>query len=124
MNEALHKWIWHASCNLLAVIVVSLVVYIKYWHVYVAHPMAHDIDCHHWISVFLLCVLVLVYVVLVAVLRSKILAKAKRLCFHPSLLQLYENELRLVCTRTDTSTKVNAKHGYLVVTLIGILMWP
>ncbi len=124
MNEALHKWIWHASSNLLAIIVVGLVVYIKHRHVYVAHPVSHDINGHHGVSIFFLRFLVLVYVVLVAVLRSKILTESKGLCFHPSLLQLYENELSLVCTCTNTSAKVNSKHGYLVVTLIGILVWP
>ena len=89
VGQAVHKRVGQALGNQMAVVVVGLVPDVQHWLVYVANPVAQQIDGNHGKGVLPAGQ----HVVRIVILYAEVLAETKGLGLKPSLLQLYENEM-------------------------------
>ena len=122
VGQALHKRIGHALRHLMAFVVVGLVLHIEDRLRDIAHQMAQEIDRHHRNGIARGSKVLLEHIFLVAVLRTKILTEAERLRGKPRLLQLDQDEVDTTIGLAHLRAKVDAKHGDVPATDIGILV--
>ena len=123
MGKAFYERLFAAFLHDVAVIVEHVVIDIHYRFFDVSDTVSEEIYSHHRIGkAFLIS---LTYVVLVAVLRSKILAETQRFGIEPRLLQLNQHHavfLHIAFTLTNGSCKVNAEHRERVACGVAVFM--
>ena len=74
VHETVYKRIRYSLCHDIAIVVIRIVVDIYHRFFDIPHPMPEQINGNHRYGIALLAVFL--YIVLVAVLRTKILAEA------------------------------------------------
>ncbi len=125
MGETFHKRFFLSLRHDLSIIVEHIMVDIDHRFLDVAHAMAKQINSYHRIGKPFRRIVTDIY--LVAVLCTKILAKAQRLGIEPCLLQLNQDYPLLhfpfpCISLSDRCRKVYAKHGERVTRGVGIFV--
>ena len=123
VGETLYERLFAAILHYIAVIVEHVVIYVHYRFFDISDTVSKEIYSHHRIGkAFLIS---LTYIVLVAVLRSKILAKTECFGIEPRLLQLNQHNavlLHIAFALTNGSCKVNAEHRERVACGVAVFM--
>ena len=122
VRKALHKGIGLFALQHIAVIVVCLVTDVDDGGRNVSHPMAEDIHRHHRQGMS--TATVVHDVLLLAILRTEILAETQRLRLKPCLLEFNEHKVFSSVFLTDGGTEINAEHGDVLTRHVGILVRP
>ena len=123
VGETLYERLFAAFLHNVAVIVEHVVIYVHYRFFDVPYLMSKEIYSHHRIGKAFL--VFFAYIVLVAVLRSKILTETECFGIEPRLLQFNQHHavlLHIAFALTNGSSKVNAEHRERVACGVAVFM--
>ena len=108
VRQTIYKRIGQSLCHHTTVIVVRLAAHIQHRLLDVAHLMPQQVYRHHGNGVS--TTPLRLHVLFIGILRTKILAEAKRLRRQPRLLQFYEHQMLTAVLLTHGGTEVDAEY--------------